>query len=418
MAQECRSLGCFKCGKKYHPSICESPQSPYQDTRIRETGTQKRQADDTGPNKKPREAQETHKKKRQMEGSRQYPYQNKGAKVNEIANEANSEPDTEEYIGHVANKSKTKAVLLTGVAKIQGKVGSRNVRILFDTGSELSFIDSKLTQELQLPQIGEEQLRINTFGSEKAEIGTYPIVAADLYDGDERKYQVTLYASPKVTTRIARPRLEKEDVSFIEKRRVAENEGLETEKPGIILGCDQLWSLMEGSKYVLPSGMHLISTKFGFMLSGKKRGSQTDNNPKVMFTSEQELEQWDNYWKMDSIGIEEFHEPEQKEKQQVNERVLRRFNDTIREKKDGYYVRLPWKEQHEPLPDNKSIALADLHGICNRYRGNSKVLEDYDKVFKDQPQKGILEEVSDQESTIKRYLPHKPVFTPSRQRRR
>ncbi|EYC37237.1 hypothetical protein Y032_0813g2483 [Ancylostoma ceylanicum] len=418
MAQECRSPGCFKCGKKHHPSICESPQSSYQDTRIRESGTQKRQAEDTAPNKKPRDAQEAHKGKRQVEGSRQYPYQKRGAKVNEITNETSSEPDTEEYVGHIASKEKTKTVLLTGVAKIQGKKGSKNVRILFDTRSELSFIGSKLTQELQLPQIGEERLRINTFGSKKAEIETYPIVEADLFDGDERKYQVTLYASPKVTSRITRPRLEREDLRFIKEKgiRIAETGGLEAETPSILLGCDQLWSLVEGSKYILPSGMHLISTKFGFMLSGKIKRPQTNGPPNVMFTSEQELEQWDNYWKMDSSGIEEFHGPEREEKEQVNERVLRRFNDTIRKKKDGYYVRLPWKEQHEPLPDNKSIALARLHGIYNRYKDNPKVLDDYDKVFKDQLQKGILEEVSDQEDTdtIKHYLPHKPVFTPSK----
>ncbi|KIH46662.1 zinc knuckle [Ancylostoma duodenale] len=192
MAQECRSPGCFKCGKKHHPSICDPSQSSFEDPRTREFGTQKRQAGETGPTKKPREAQEAHKGKRQVEGPRQYSYQNRGAKVNEITNETSSEPDTEEYVGHIASKEKAKTVLLTGVAKIQGKKGSRNVRILFDTGSELSFIDSELTQELQLPQIGEERLRINTFGSKKAEIGTYPIVEADLFDGDEGKYQVTL----------------------------------------------------------------------------------------------------------------------------------------------------------------------------------------------------------------------------------
>ncbi|KAL6722450.1 hypothetical protein Aduo_017575 [Ancylostoma duodenale] len=127
--------------------------------------------------------------------------------------------------------------------------------------------------------------------------------------------------------------------------------------------------------------MHLISTKFGFMLSGKKKGPQTNSPPNVMFTSEQELEQWDNYWNMNSPGIEEFHGPEREEKEQVNERVLRRFNDTIRRKKDGYYV-----------------------------------LEEYDKVFRDQLQKGILEEIQEQEpsETIEHYLPHKPVFTPSK----
>ncbi|KHJ98698.1 hypothetical protein OESDEN_01318 [Oesophagostomum dentatum] len=131
--------------------------------------------------------------------------------------------------------------------------------------------------------------------------------------------------------------------------------------------------------------MHLISTKFGYVLSGAQRESDPSDVP------------------------------QKTEKELVNEAVQKKFNGTIVKKPGGYYVRLPWKENHDPLPDNKSLALARLCGIYNRYKADQAVLKEYDMVFKDQLAKGILEQVPDEEkatSTVTHYLPHKPVFTP------
>ncbi|CAJ0594776.1 unnamed protein product [Cylicocyclus nassatus] len=62
------------------------------------------------------------------------------------------------------------------------------------------------------------------------------------------------------------------------------------------------------------------------------------------------------------------------------------------EKRDGYYVRLPWKENHPELPDNKALAMKRLAKILEIYQKDPKTLQAYDNIFKEQQEKGIIEE--------------------------
>ena len=61
------------------------------------------------------------------------------------------------------------------------------------------------------------------------------------------------------------------------------------------------------------------------------------------------------YWELESIGI----------KQEENS-VLETFKETITFTNRRYEVGLPWKETHDPLPDNRSPSQRRLQSLLKR----------------------------------------------------
>uniref|UniRef100_A0A7I4YFQ0 Integrase catalytic domain-containing protein n=1 Tax=Haemonchus contortus TaxID=6289 RepID=A0A7I4YFQ0_HAECO len=131
-----------------------------------------------------------------------------------------------------------------------------------------------------------------------------------------------------------------------------------------------------------------------------------------------ELERWDKYWTLDSAGICEFTGTKCNEKEATNEKVAKFFEDTIQRRKDGYYVRLPYKENHPPLPSNRAIAQKRLHSVIHLLNKTPLLLRDYDRTFVEQEDKGIIETVPDpavKTGPVLHYIPHQPVITPHKQ---
>ncbi|KAK6762410.1 hypothetical protein RB195_023215 [Necator americanus] len=90
---------------------------------------------------------------------------------------------------------------------------------------------------------------------------------------------------------------------------------------------------------------------------------------------------------MDSAGICEFTGTKNAEKEAMNQKVTDYFNETIERREDGYYVRLPYKDNHHPLSNNRNIAVKRLHSVINMLRNDTDLLKNYDNTHRDQ-QKG------------------------------
>ncbi|KHJ77068.1 hypothetical protein OESDEN_23312, partial [Oesophagostomum dentatum] len=167
--------------------------------------------------------------------------------------------------------------------------------------------------------------------------------------------------------------------------------------PQILLGCDQMWDMIENSVEKLPSGLHLIGTKFGHMISGRQQHLPEETQNAVLLTEveekDQELEMFDKYWSLESSGTNEYAGPDKTEKQRTNEEVVKKFKETIERRQDGYYVRLPWKNDGKDLPTNRGIALKRLTALWNQLIKNKNLLEEYNSIFIHQLQKGIIEPV-------------------------
>uniref|UniRef100_A0A7I4Y532 Integrase catalytic domain-containing protein n=1 Tax=Haemonchus contortus TaxID=6289 RepID=A0A7I4Y532_HAECO len=172
-------------------------------------------------------------------------------------------------------------------------------------------------------------------------------------------------------------------------------------------------------KLTLPSGLQLIPTLFGYIISGRQPLKvETPVKALTILHSEKEKDIWDRHWALESSGTDEYSGSTCKELRQINEKYLQDFRNTIQRRYDGYYVRLPWKSNSDSLPDNKLIALKRLHKTLEIYAQKRDILSQYDSIFREQREKGIIEEVHEEtvaKGTIIHYLPHQAVITPTKE---
>lgn len=113
-------------------------------------------------------------------------------------------------------------------------------------------------------------------------------------------------------------------------------------------------------------------------------------------------------WNLDIIGIEDPIQKSTKEKHL--QEVLNRFRDTIRIDETGRYeVFLPWKEDHPLLCENRDIAERGLRNTLTKLN-NDGLLEEYERVFDEWLQEGIIEWVPTGElNHFEYYLPHRHI---------
>ena len=70
------------------------------------------------------------------------------------------------------------------------------------------------------------------------------------------------------------------------------------------------------------------------------------------------------------------------------------FAATVEFEKERYKVLLPWKELHDPLPDNYLPSVNQLKSLLHHLRQDSAILNEYNDIFQDQLTRGIIEAVS------------------------
>ena len=104
------------------------------------------------------------------------------------------------------------------------------------------------------------------------------------------------------------------------------------------------------------------------------------------------------FWDLETLGIK---------KDECS--VYEDFERSISFRDGRYKVHLPWKEPHPELADNYKLSQRRLDGLLKRLRQNPPVLHKYDKVIKDQLNRGIVEIVNQPEIASGQevhYLPH------------
>ncbi|VDK40164.1 unnamed protein product [Cylicostephanus goldi] len=416
--KECNNRGCSMCaGKKHHFSLC--PKRMY------------RQTDDLVQRRNNPTASNQHHPKINRTDLTERSNQSCAISTNPEGNNTVTQTSSLHTTIKSQHNGQDNVFLLTGVAKVRTKSGEmKAIDILLDTGADKSFIKRKLADDLQLPTTGSVELSVFTFGSDIPKKQRYEISPLQIWDEKGNVHDLVLCKTETITEKIKSARLTKPDTEFLRKHNIALCKTEKTEiNPDVLLGCDQLWPLLNTScrQQILPSGLIAIPSKLGYLLTGRQQCGgimrNMDEAPcraitTTLSTSEMnELDLWDRYWSLDSAGVEEYTGSKYSEKAKVNEKVLQYFHDTIEKRNDGYYVRLPFKETCDQLPTNKAIAYRRLASVLKMLHTNSELLQQYHGVFQEQLKTGILEEVVDTASEVSEkklvhYLPHQPVVTP------
>ena len=75
---------------------------------------------------------------------------------------------------------------------------------------------------------------------------------------------------------------------------------------------------------------------------------------------------------------------------QLNEKeACEETSSMIRFREGRYEVSLPWKQFHQPLPDNYCVSQQRLKGLLRHLQQNRVLLQDYNCVIQEQIEKGM-----------------------------
>lgn len=158
-------------------------------------------------------------------------------------------------------------LLLSGAAKVKDSAHDqwREVGILLDTGADQSFISHDLAEELGFVCEAQKGFMVYTFGATKPKHTTCKLTTLELLDDCGVRHEMRLHTAPVITAVTKSAQLSTADLAFMVKRNIRLSNSVYQNglKHHILLGCDQLWNLLDvpHPHYRLPSGLHLLPSK-------------------------------------------------------------------------------------------------------------------------------------------------------------
>ena len=175
-----------------------------------------------------------------------------------------------------------------------------------------------------------------------------------------------------------------------------------------LIGADYLWTFQAGN--VVRGEAHepvAVETELGWVISGPLTYSQSADKGQVVQVnfvgsdrvSPDSLDRnVQRLWDLETLGVT------------ACDGVYEEFMESIFFNGARYSVKLPWKEGHDSLPSNYELSLSRVKSQIRKLRKESKVLEEYDAVIKEQLASGVIETVTELEKADQvHYIPHLAV---------
>ncbi|ETN76252.1 Tas retrotransposon peptidase A16 [Necator americanus] len=323
------------------------------------------------------------------------------AKMNPASSEQEpTEGPKVDTVLHISNQSKD-VHILAGHAQVLNPVTKEleAVHVMLDTGANRSFISKELADKLRLQNVESLRLRISTFGSQIQTPQT-PLVKVcgvtvlQMWVARGTPHSFTVTRIDAVTETIQRNSLSLQDKRFLcdNDLQLSLRPASTNIHPQILLGWADLVLLLDNGlalQYILPSGQ-LIPSKLGYLVAGRRNdsgGAAKEHQEAVIHTAssiivDDNSQSWEDFCAFESSGVDEFAGPKTEERKRTDNAVCKTFEETIRRKEDGYWVRFPWRKDAQVLPDNKPVAVRRLQALMTRLKSEPETLQKYVKRYK------------------------------------
>lgn len=264
-----------------------------------------------------------------------------------------------------------------------------------DSGSQRSYLTRRVKEALALPVCGKQCLSIAAFGSKRGEPEQCEVVRLTVRTrlGNQK---LDLFVVPHICDPLTMQPINTclkmySHLSRLDFADTSQGEMLEVD---MLIGSDFYWEFMTGEMIRGESGPVAVNTTLGWMLSGPADMTGQQKSTVSLITTHtlwadgvtnRELDTTlKSFWDLESLGIQEASDP-----------VSDQFANTVQMKGGRYEVSLPWREYHDPLPDNYDLSRRRLYGLLRRLKQNPAILQEYDTIIRDQLSEGIVERVED-----------------------
>ena len=316
---------------------------------------------------------------------------------------------------HSSTESRENVLLKTAVTPVSFKTQCVDANILFDEGSQRSFITEALATELDLKPLKIEMIQLSAFGDKNQRVRSMQTSRIYVHAENGTKIPVDVLIVPEIAADL---KTHNKDVSSIKHLQ-----GLKLAHPSlrdenftisILIGADFYWDIVE-DHVIRGNGPTAVKSKVGYLLSGpilnkkiKSKASTSVLNVMAMHKNEQiDLEK---FWKLESMGIENVEIAKETEKNTYSKHYE---ESSISYRDNRYHAKLPWKDDHQPLPTNENIARNRTENVIKRLSREPTLLSKYGEIIAEQEKRGFIEKVSGNTNTNEsakiHYIPHHAV---------
>ncbi|XP_068697018.1 uncharacterized protein [Montipora foliosa] len=215
----------------------------------------------------------------------------------------------------ITAKTTTKGTVLLQTASCMAVNGSNSipVRVLFDNGSQRSYVSSSVTSRLNLKPVNSENLHINTFGDTSYRKQKCNVVKLCLQTRNNEKLELYAVNFPVICSPLP-SRVNVADYVHLEGLELADNFD-NTESIDVLIGSDYYWDFVSGDSIKGDQGPTAVNSKFGWLLSGpmydESSSSVVSSNliisggvSSMLGEQDDELvESLKKFWESESVGI-------------------------------------------------------------------------------------------------------------------
>ena len=287
---------------------------------------------------------------------------------------------------------------------------------MFDTGSQRSYITNELRTRLNLPVLRKDKIMIKTFGNDDSVLEELDAVQLKVKNKlNENFVFIEALCVPFICAPLTKQNIKiaKENHAHLRNIYLADySDGTIDSPVDVLVGVDYYFSFMSGRvvKGDCSSGPVAMESILGWVVggcllnrSGESNSSNVNTTHVMRIHSENVNKNIDlrdelsKFWTIESVEDD------------LNDAVIEQFKNGKR-----YVTKLPFKSEHDMLPDNFEMCKQRLKSLKKRLNNNPELLNEYDKIIADYKNKGIVEVVHDPgwdtEPGGVHYLPHRAVI--------
>ena len=328
-------------------------------------------------------------------------------------------------------KTKENVLLQTATATALNEDGSKSttVRILFDTGSQRSYITDNLKTRLGLKPTKTETLQLNTFGEKGYRKQRCDVAAVRLKTNARELLEISALSYPVICSPLP-GKVNVKEYSHLHGLRLADS-SIENQPIDVLIGSDYYWEFIEGETIRGHAGPTAVNSKFGWLLSGPVKKTTNCTSSKVVsnlvvsgFNAVPhdivpENDEMLNYtlkrfWETEAIGIKESTTD-------INPSITPECTKPKISHNGRYYeASLPWKDDCMPTSNNYGLCVSRLRYLYYNLKKKPALLKEYDGIIREQCKAGIIERVPNEvskEPEVKgvHFSPHHAVVRTSRE---
>ncbi|XP_053403265.1 uncharacterized protein LOC123558686 [Mercenaria mercenaria] len=302
-------------------------------------------------------------------------------------------------------------LLNTVVAEVQAHSTYCEANILFDEGAQRSFITDKLSKKLNLRVAGRETHYLSGFGEKNRQVRHLETAMIALRT-ENKDIEIKVLIVPEIAVPLKTYQGAVNKLPYLQDLKLAHPMNKDDIfEITLLIGADYYWRIVQ-DKVVGGNGPTAVKSKLGYLLSGplntfedNPHHTSTTNLLASHVSEEIDLEK---FWKIGSLGIETEKCNQSYDDYMTN---YKKSSVTYSEEDRKYYAKLPWKENHKPLPTNEIISRRRTRNVINRLQREPSLLKKYGEIIAEQERLGFIEKVPDDVTSPKmlHYIPHLPI---------